>query len=311
MKEIYTLNDLKHWQEVTSGEPVPLKVAVIGDPVAHSLSPQIHNPALEELGIEARYCRIELKEGEVSVAFKLMQAAGFIGTNVTIPHKQAALEAVDFPDDHARLMQAVNTVVFEKEKSMGFTTDGPGFVRAIREEFSMDLKDLRVMVVGAGGGAGRSIAVQCAMEGCERLVLANRTIGKAQALANELRSRFHTDKLEGPVDRLVVAGGKNIRAEMENVDLIVNATSLGMKRTDPSPVPDAGLSPFHMVYDTVYANGSTRLIEEAKKAGALAANGLSMLLHQAVLSFEIWFGRKAPVETMRKGMRSPGDPIVE
>ena len=133
---------------------------------------------------------------------KALPAAGFIGANFTIPHKAAALAIVDEADDYARKAGAVNTIVVEGEKLIGFNTDGPGLLRALREEFYVDLRDLRVMLLGAGGGAGRAIAVQCAFESCERLVLVNRTFEKAEALAQELSSYFRSDRLVGPAERL-------------------------------------------------------------------------------------------------------------
>ena len=123
-------------------------------------------------------------------ALQALPAAGFIGANMTIPHKAAALATVDEADDYARKAGAVNTIVVEGEKLIGFNTDGPGLLRALREEFYVDLRDLRVLLLGAGGGAGRAIAVQCAFESCERLVLVNRTFEKAKALAQELSLIF-------------------------------------------------------------------------------------------------------------------------
>src|SRR5205823_8170625 len=126
----------------------------------------------------------------------------FIGTNVTIPHKHAALALVNEADDHARRAGGVNTIAVENEKLFGFSTDGPGLVRAIRAEFGVDLRDLRVLILGAGGGAGRAIAVQCAIEGCERLVLVNRTFEKAQLLVTELAPAFREARVSGPSPRI-------------------------------------------------------------------------------------------------------------
>lgn len=307
MKEVYTVADLREWGSATADLAKPARLAVLGHPVIHSLSPQMHAAALDREGIPTTYVRIDVAPEEFSEALALMAQNGFIGANVTIPHKKAALEAVTNATEHARRMQAVNTIVFEADDTMsGFSTDGPGLVRAIREEFSLDLKDLRVLLLGAGGGAGRSIAVQCAIERCERLVLANRTLAKAQALAHELADDFRSDRLVGPGERLaaVALDSPALEKEVAAVDLIINATALGMKRTDPSPLPTRALSACHIVYDTVYANGSTRLVDEARAVGARAANGLSMLVHQGVLSYEIWFGHEPDVAIMRAGIAS-------
>lgn len=235
-----------------------------------------------------------------------LPAAGFLGANVTIPHKAAALDGVDKADAYAKASGSVNTVVVNGDKLMGFNTDGPGLSRAIREEFSVDLRDLRVVLLGAGGGAGRAIAVQCAMERCERLVLVNRTLDKARALATELTPYFHSERLSGPAERIVAIpfDDDSLRRELDNADILINATSLGMKRTDPPVLSPSLLTANLLVYDTVYAGGTSRLLEDAAAAGARVANGLGMLLHQGALSFEIWFNRPAPLEEMRRTLHS-------
>ncbi len=253
-----------------------------------------------------RYVKIHVPSESAEAAFRALPRAGFIGTNVTIPHKAAALAAVDEADAYARRAGSVNTVLVQGEKLHGFNTDGPGLVRAIREEFSVDLRDLRVVLLGAGGGAGRAIAVQCAMEGCERLVLVNRTLEKAKALAAELAPMFRSDRLIGPVERLqaISFDADALRIQLAHADIVINATSVGMRRSDPALIPPKLLTPNLMVYDTVYAAGTSRLLEDAAAAGARCANGLGMLLHQGALSFEIWFNRAAPLDVMRRALAS-------
>ncbi len=284
----------------------PARVAVFGDPVAHSRSPAFHNAALRAAGIDASYVAIHVTPTELADALRALPDQGFLGTNLTIPHKTAVLPLLDAIDPAAQTIGAVNTVSVQDGQLTGFNTDGPGFLRAIREEFSVDVRDLRILIFGAGGGAGRAIAVQCALEGCERLVLVNRTVEKARALATELEPLFRTERLAGPSDRLqtIPHDLAAIRAQLESIDLVVNATSIGMKRTDPALVPEALLAPSLLVYDTVYATGRSRLVEDAISAGARAANGLSMLLHQGALSFEIWFDRPAPLAEMRAALAS-------
>ena len=298
-------------QLITRGESFrsmvpPARLAVFGDPVAHSKSPSFQNAALRSCEIAAQYIKIHTRPDELSAALRALPAADFLGTNVTIPHKAGALVSVDEADDYARSSGAVNTVVVDGQKLIGFNTDGPGLLRALREEFYVDLRDLRVMLLGAGGGAGRAIAVQCALESCERLVLVNRTFEKARTLAQELSSYFRSDRLVGPAERLeaIPHEERAMREQLAKTDLVINATSVGMKRTDPRLVPAGLLTPNLMVYDTVYATGKTRLIEDAEAAGARVANGLSMLLHQGALSFEIWFGRAAPLEAMRAALKA-------
>ena len=169
----------------------------------------------------------------------------------------------------------------------------------------MDLRDLRVLLLGAGGGAGRAIAVQCAAEGCERLVLVNRTLEKAQHLAAELKPFFIDTRVSAPVARLEAIPWEEraLRSQIANADLVVNASSVGLRRSDPSPLPASWLAPHLMVYDTIYAAGRTAMLSAAADAGARGANGLSMLLHQGALSFEEWFDCDAPVEVMRAALK--------
>ncbi|HEX8897806.1 MAG TPA: hypothetical protein VF751_03845, partial [Chthoniobacterales bacterium] len=179
-----------------------------------------------------------------------------------------------------------------------------GFSRAIREEFSIDLRDLRILVVGAGG-AGRAIAFQCAKENCERLVIANRAVAKANTLCEQLREFFAGPRVLGPVARLqaIALDEAALRFQIANVDLVVNATPLGLARGDAMPIPARLLAPHLMVYDTVYSNGPTSFVSSAIESGARAANGQAMLLHQGALAFENWFDRVAPLEAMRKALR--------
>lgn len=305
MDEVYTAQDLIDGGGLLRQLVPPARLAVFGDPVSHSKSPAFHNAALAAAGIPARYVKIHVAPDQAAAAFRALPAAGFLGANVTIPHKAAALAAVDEADDYARRSGSVNTVVVQGGRLLGFNTDGPGLVRAIREEFFVDLRDLRVVLLGAGGGAGRAIAVQCAIESCERLVLVNRTVEKARALAAELAPCFRNDRLVGPIERIAAIGFEesDLREQLAHADLVINATSVGMRRTDPPLIPASLLAPSLLFYDTVYAAGRSRLLEEASAAGARCANGLSMLLHQGALSFEIWFNRAAPLEVMRQALR--------
>jgi shikimate dehydrogenase len=307
MKDAYTLADLRDWAAVAGGENPPVRLSVFGDPVAHSRSPQMHNPALKAAGINAAYARLHILPAELPEALRLLPERDFIGTNVTIPHKAAALALMDEVEPQARRSGGVNTVVVEGRRLIGFSTDGPGLVRAIRSEFGFDLRDLRVLILGAGGGAGRAIAVQCAIEGVSRLVLVNRTFERAQALAAELAPDFRETRVTGPLMRLEAIPWNDaaLARQLPNVDLIINATPLGMATGEfrrISPIPAALLRPNHLVYDTVYTSGRTPLLMAADEAGARAANGLSMLLYQGALSFEIWFGRPAPIDVMRTAL---------
>ncbi len=306
MKDVYSLEDLRGWTQATEDAAVRLRLAVVGDPVAHSASPPMHDAALEKCRIAARYARLHIREDELAEALRLLPEQGFIGVNCTIPHKAAALALMDRVDEHARRIGVVNTVVIEGKELVGFNTDGPGLVRAVRAEFGVDLRDLRVLVLGAGGGAGRAIAMQCGFEQCERLVLVNRTLEKAQVLAEELQPLFRGPRVSGPGERLEVAPWSEaaLRAQLAQTDLVINCTSVGMKRTDSSPLASALLQPHLLIFDTIYTAARTKLMLAADEAGARSANGLAMLLHQGALAFEIWFDQPAPLEEMRAALQA-------
>ena len=290
MKTVYTLDDLRHWREATADCVPSLRLAVIGDPVAHSKSPQMHNPALVAAGIDAAYTRLHILPGEVEECLRLLPKAGFIGINCTIPHKATVLAAVDQPDETARRAGGVNTVIVQPDgTTAGTSTDGGGFSRAVQESFGVKLNELRVLVLGAGGGAGRAVAMQCAAEQCAGLQLANRTTSKLLPLAQEIAAFYPKEKI-------------SITTDLSAVDLIVNCTAVGMKPEDVSPIASAQLSARHLVYDTIYVGHRTPLLRAADEAGARGANGLAMLLHQGALAFERWFSRPAPIDVMRVGL---------
>ncbi len=304
MKAVYDLNDLRHWEEAASEISPPIRLGVLGDPVAHSLSPPIQNAALEQGGLDLRYARFQIAPNELAEALQLFRQLDFVGLNLTVPHKMAALPLLDEVDERARQVGAVNTIIFRNGQSLGRNSDGPGFVHAIREEFSVDLRDLRVLLLGAGGGAGRALAWQCALENCERLVLVNRTFEKAQLLANDLKEHFAGPRVLGPEARLEAIRWEEraLRAQIARTDLLINATSLGLKPSDPLPLPGSLLAPHLLVYDLVYHGARTPFLAAAEESGARGASGLTMLLHQGALAFEQWFDRPAPLAAMRAAL---------
>ena len=300
----YTLADLQNWAEIARDVTPPIRLGVFGDPVAHSLSPQMQNAALRAFEINMQYARFHIRPNELRAALGLVRELDFVGINLTVPHKIDGLTQVDLADESASRCSAVNTVRLHDKKLIGSNTDAEGFSRAVRSDFSIDLRDLRVMILGAGGGTGHAIAWQCALENCERLVLVNRTLAKMSPLIDRLRPFFIEPRVLGPVARLeaVPWDETRVRAQLADIDLIVNATPLGMNPSDPAPIPARLLAPHHIVFDCVYRPAKTALLRAADEAGARGANGLSMLLHQGALSFSIWFNREAPVEAMRSAI---------
>jgi shikimate dehydrogenase len=302
--ERYTLADLEKWPDIARNIDPPIRLGVLGDPVAHSLSPQMQNAALRATGINMQYAHFHIRRNELRSALRFLRNLDFVGVNLTVPHKIAGFAQIDEADESASRAGAVNTIRLHDKRLVGSNTDGEGFVRAIRSQFSVDVRDLRVMVIGAGGGTGRAIVWQCALENCERLVLVNRTLEKASVLVEKLRSFFAGPRVLGPAARLeAVAWDESaMRLQLADTDLVINTTPLGMNSSDPSPVPARLLAPHHMVFDCVYGQSKTSLLRAADEAGARGANGLSMLLYQGALSFSIWFDREAPIEAMRAAL---------
>jgi len=302
--ERYTLADLENWREGARDVDPPIRLGVFGDPVAHSLSPQMQNAALKRCEIGMQYARFHIRGNELRSALRFLRELDFIGVNLTVPHKIAGFAQIDEADERANRTGTVNTIRLRDKKLIGSNTDGEGFLRAIRSEFSVDVRHLRVMGFGAGGGTGHAIAWQCALENCERLVLVNRTAEKAKALTERLGPFFAGPRVLGPVARLEAVPWDEaaLRAQLAHVDLLVNATPLGMNPSDPSPIPTRLLAPHHMVFDAVYGPSRTSFLRAADQAGARGVNGLSMLLHQGALSFSIWFDREAPIDAMRAAL---------
>jgi len=274
--ERYTLADLEKWREATDDVDPPIRLGVFGDPIAHSLSPQMQNAALRACKIDMQCARFHIRANELRSALRFLRELDFVGVNLTVPHKIAAFAQIDEADKFASHAGAVNTIRLRDRELIASNTDGEGFLRAIRSEFSVDVRDLRVMILGAGGGSGHAVAWQCALENCERLVLVNRTLEKANALVERLRPSFAGPRVLGPVARLEAVPWDEaaLRAQLADIDLIVNATPLGMNPSDLSPVPARLLAPHHMVFDAVYGSSKTSLLRAADGAGARGANGL-------------------------------------
>src|SRR5438309_5905001 len=208
--ERYTLADLDSWREATREVKPPIRLGVFGDPVAHSLSPEMQNAALRACEIHAQYARFHVRPNELRSALRFLRSLDFVGVNLTVPHKIAGFAQMDEPDEFASRTGAVNTIRVGDDKLFGSNTDGEGFLHSIRSEFSVDLRDLRVMLIGAGGGTGHAIAWQCVLENCERLVLVNRTLEKADAIREGLRPFFMEPRVLGPAARLeAIAWGES------------------------------------------------------------------------------------------------------
>ena len=272
-------------------------VGVFGHPIEHTASPAMHNAAFDHLGLNWRYLAFDVHPDDLHGALRGICDLHFVGVNLTVPHKLLAVKMVNSMDKEAQLLGAVNTVLVDNRKLMGFNTDGYGFKRAVREEFGMELRGRRVLILGAGG-AGRALAVQCAVEGAAAIFIVNRTHSKAASVVAEIRKLTpRTFTVAMPMEP------QHIGKHLDEVDIVVNATSLGLRPGDTPPLAKFPRKcKWLRVYDTIYRPSETRFLAAARKAGAQTANGLSMLLHQGARSFEIWTGRRAPLPVMRRAL---------
>jgi shikimate dehydrogenase len=274
--------------------------AVIGEPVRHSLSPVLHNAAFAALELDWVYVALPVRAGDAGRAVAGMGALGIEGLNVTMPHKAAAAAAVDRCSPTAARLGAVNTVVRSADGLLGESTDGEGFVTALRVDEGFDPAGARCLVVGAGGAA-RAVVLALAEAGAAEVVVVARRAAAAAAAA----------ALAGPAGRVGTA------EQADGCGLVVNATPLGMdavvvelpgggtpSAVDPPvapaglPVPAACLGPGQVVADLVYQPIRTPFVEAARARGAVAVNGLGMLIHQAALSFRLWTGEDPPLEVL-------------
>ena len=297
MKEVYTIDDLASRDILDAGCEKPARLAVIGWPIAHSASPRMHQAALDAYGIDCRYIRLEVPVGRVAEAFARTRALDFIGSNVTVPHKFDAMAACDVIDPLAASLGAVNTVRFDVSGMIGFNTDGPGFVAAVEHDFSVRLADLKVLIVGAGGGAGQAIATQCVLSGVRQVVLANRSVDKIVALQTKLQAINGDVKIE-----IVGLDDPRLVDLSHQCDLIVNTSSVGLNPADPCVLPTSCLMKHHLVYDTIYKPAVTPLTALANSIGCRTSNGFTMLLRQGALSFQLWFPDTDPLVIMKEAL---------
>jgi shikimate dehydrogenase len=268
-------------------------VGLIGWPVEHSISPAMHNAAFRGLGLPWRYVLLPTPPGRTKTALRRLRRHEYRGANVTVPHKEAVLSYLDGVDEAAKAIGAVNTIVVREGRLLGFNTDGPGFLTALGEG-GFEAAGHRALVLGAGGAA-RAVVHALASIKCS-VSLFNRTVQRAARLAHDMQAA-HPGTPVTWVPRGVALGD----LPLADFDLLVNATPLGMwPQQEASPWPDTLAMPSHWtVFDLVYNPSQTRLLAQARAAGANAIGGLGMLIYQGALAFELWTGCPPPLEVMR------------
>ena len=250
----------------------------------------MHNAAFAALGLNWRYLAFEVDPKNLRAAIEGARAMNFVGLNLTVPHKLLALDIVDELDASAKAWGAVNTIKFEDGRAIGFNTDADGLEISLRMDLAVELRGAKVLMLGAGGAA-HAAALKLAREKVAELFLVNRTASKAEEIAVEIKKQFSSVKV-------------SVGYPKAEVDLILNATSLGLKLEDNSPLDEKqfSLKQTRAVYDMIYKPAETKLLVAAKAAGCKTANGIGMLVHQGANAFELWTGQPAPVAVMRRAV---------
>ena len=271
-------------------------VGVIGDPVEHSRSPQMHNAAIAELGLDYVYVPFHIQPDALAAAIEGFKAINAVGLNVTLPHKQAVIPLLDEISREVELIGAVNTLIFEDGRIKGDNTDGAGFLEGMRETGFELPQGETALVIGAGGSA-RAVIVALSSIGLETIFIANRTLLKAAKLAEDLSEAIDTSIYGIGLDTPQLAD------VVHSAALVVNTASVGMDISKPPLIQAEWLRPRTAVYDIVYTPPETRLLLAAAERGCHTIQGLGMLLHQGAIAFEKWTGVAPPVKTMRQALQ--------
>jgi shikimate dehydrogenase len=272
---------------------LPMIFGVLGFPAKHSLSPRMHNAAFKALKINARYRIFEVEPSRVKGFLATLAKRNISGLNVTIPYKQIVISSIQRTTPEARMIGAVNTIKVSKDQLLGYNTDGEGFLKHLKTDLGFDPAGKNIAVLGAGG-ASRAVCVYLCKALPKRIAIYNRDRSKTINL-------LHILNMNGVCTDLIAANSiSDLR--IEEADLLINTTSVGMGALDPSLVEARYLHPGLLVYDLIYTRKATRLMEDAMKKGCRVSNGLGMLLYQGMLSFKIWTGRTAPKKVMEKAL---------
>ena len=264
--------------------------AVIGDPIDHSLSPNIHSAAFRELDLDCSYIAYRIPKGELEEGIEGLKRIKIDGFNITIPHKVDMMKYLDKTDESCSLIGAVNTVSNKDGILKGYNTDMDGFLEPFKKK-KLNIENTKVLLLGAGGAA-RAIIAGFAKEKAKSITIANRTLEKAVNLsefAKKIRLDANPIKIE------------DVKESAKDHDIIVNATSIGLKN-EPSPISLKGIDDKTIVYDIVYMPMNTDFIKKAKEKNAIIIYGYEMLLGQAARAFEIWHEMKAPYNAMKKAL---------
>jgi len=276
----------------------PLRFALLGHPVKHSLSPVMHEASFRALGIAAEYGCMDVPPDALGACLSACRAQGYAGLNVTVPHKAAALAWMDRLDASAHLYGAVNTVRIDAAGLTGVNTDAEGFLEDLAVNHRLSPEAARVVILGCGG-AGRALAIACAHRGADEVVLANRTLVKAEQVAAEIVDRVPDSPAE---IRVLAPEPAAWAAACREADLVVQCTTAGLHADDAPLLPPEAFRRGQFLYDIVYTQRVTPTMRSALAAGADAANGAGMLVYQGAAAFREWTGRDADTGAMRAAL---------
>jgi len=279
-------------------------IGIIGYPLKHSISPYFQQVALDYYKLDIRYEDWEVQAADLASAINRLRQPQNLGANVTIPYKETILHLMDEVDAFTSLIGAVNTIVNRQGKLLGFNTDAYGFLKALHDDAKFKPENKRVVILGAGGAA-RAVSFALLEEKLSSLIIANRTLAKAEGLASSLAKHAANNKINTEIAAVPWPSSKVIKA-LESCQLIVNCTSLGMWSTsyeEKSPLASNLIPEGALVYDLVYNPSETPLLRMARKAGASTIGGLPMLVYQGAASFKMWTGREAPLDIMISAAR--------
>jgi len=267
---------------------------IIGDPVSHSVSPQMHNAAYEKLGLNYCYVPLPTKPKDLEDVLNGIRMLGFAGVNVTVPYKEAVIPHLDEVTKLARLVGAANVILNQQGHLVGYNTDGPGFIDSLREDAGFEVAGKNVVLLGAGGGA-KAVAMMLAHDKIKTLVISDVVYEKAENMCEYINSHFDIAPYACPVN------SNELKVCIEKCDLLVNSTPVGMHpNVNESPInDDYAIKPGAIVYDLVYNPLETKLLKWAKAKGAKPISGLGMLIRQGVLAFSLFTEEEAPMQVMK------------
>lgn len=270
-------------------------VGIFGDPIQHTRSPQMHNAAFQALKLDYIYVPFQVTPENLSKAVKSLPSLGIKGINVTIPHKEKILDYLDELDPDAQAISAVNTVVTYEQRLKGYNTDGKGFVKSLQDE-NVTVQGKQVLLLGAGGAA-RAVGIQLAREGVSAIFISNRTLKKAEHLAQDIQDRTSLSQV-----KVIEFKDNELKKYLNQMDIVINTTSVGMS-VEESPLREVTeFSSKQIVCDLIYKPPKTKLLEMAERQGAKIINGSGMLVYQGALAFQLWTQISPPIEVMKSAL---------